>query len=262
MPAKTNFTCTSCHRGYQRKLYYNRHVLLCELMRKSVKERQQENEEQADTPTLRVLYDVILELTHKLRQMEGRVEELAKWADVKKRKINILEWLNTTYAQGSGGGGTFETLLGQLNVTREHLDYLFRNDYVSTIVQILQENLPIADGLKVNPLKAFEQKTNVLYAYCVTSGAQEPSWCVVTDVMFQKLLFIADKKLLGEFIKWQTENAANMADDDFAIKYALNVKKAMGGSLTREQIYSRVKIDMYKYLKVCMKVCLTENEFV
>ena len=256
MPTKTNYTCASCHRGYQRKLYYSRHVLLCEIMSKTVKERQQENEEQADTPTVRVLYDVILELTSKLRHMEGRVEELTKWADVKKRKINILEWLNANHITQCEGGGTFETLLVQLAVTRQHLEYLFRNDYVSTILQILQEKLPLDDGLKANPIQAFDQKVNVLFAY---SGAE--GWCIVTDVMFQKLLYVADKKLLGEFIKWQTENAANMADDDFAIKYALNVKKAMGGSLTREQIYSRVKIDMYKYLKVCMKN-ITECEFV
>ena len=253
MTTKMTYTCASCHRGYQRKLYYNRHVLLCEIMSKTVKERQQENEEQADTPTVRVLYDVILELTSKLRQMEGRIEELAKWAELKKRKINILDWLNTNHTQGRGG--SFESLLGQLTVTRRHLEYLFRNDYVSTILQILQEHLPLEDGLTANPIQAFDQKANVLFAYC------GPAWCIVTDVMFQKLLYVADKKLLGEFIKWQTENAANMADDDFAIKYALNVKKAMGGSLTREQIYSRVKIDMYKYLKVCMKN-KTEYEFV
>ena len=52
-----------------------------------------------------------------------------------------------------------------------------------------------------------------------------------------------------------------MKDDNFAIKYATYVKKVMGGKLTREQIYSRVKIDLYNYLKVCVKN-IVEYEFV
>jgi hypothetical protein len=226
-------------------------------MNKSVKERQLENEERDDTPTVRGLYEIILEITKKMNVMDKRLQELAKWTDVKKRKINILDWLNANPAKiGTiSGGGSFESFMLQLKVTRRHLDYLFRSDYTSTILHILQENLPLNDGMQSNVLKAFEQKNNVLYVY--TQG----HWAIVTEQMFEKLLYVADKKLLGEFINWQNENAVNMSDDNFALKYALNVKKIMGGNLSREQIYSRIKIDLYKYLKVCLRN-ITECEFV
>jgi len=238
-----SYTCATCHRIYHRKGYYSRHVLLCEIMNKSVKERQLENEERADTPTMRGLYEIILELTTKMNVMDQRLQELAKWTDVKKQKINILDWLNAHPAKL----GSFEAFLGQLTVTRQHLDYLFRSDYTSTILHILQENLPVEDAANANVLKAFDLKTNLLYAY------SQGQWMIMTEQMFQTLLYGVDKKLLGEFIKWQTENAANMTDDDFALKYAVNVKKIMGGNLSREQIFSRVKIDLYKYLKVSVK---------
>lgn len=182
---------------------------------------------------------------------------MTKWTDVKKRKINILEWLNANPEKiGTvSGGGSFEAFMLQLKVTRRHLDYLFRSDYTSTILHILQENLPLEDGTKANVIKAFDQKTNVLYTY------SQGQWSIITEQMFQTLLFVVDKKLLGEFIKWQTENAVNMADDDFALKYAVNVKKIMGGNLSRDQIYARLKIDLYKYLKVSLKN-ITECEFV
>lgn len=252
-----SFTCATCHRIYHRKSYYSRHVLLCEIMNKSVKERQLENEERSDTPTVRGLYEIILELTKKMNAMDQRLQELAKWTDIKKRKINILEWLNANPEKiGTiSGGGSFEAFILQLKVTRRHLEYLFRSDYTSTILHILQENLPLEDGTKTNVMKAFEQKANVLYVY--TQG----QWVIATEQLVQTLLYVVDKKLLGEFIKWQTENAVNMADDDFALKYAVNVKKIMGGNLSREQIYSRLKIDLYKYLKVCLRN-ITECEFV
>jgi len=239
----SSYTCATCHRIYHRKGYYSRHVLLCEIMNKSVKERQLENEERADTPTMRGLYEIILELTKKMNVMDQRLQELAKWTDVKKQKINILDWLNAHPAKL----GSFEAFMLQLKVTRQHLDYLFRSDYTSTILHILQENLPVEDGANANVLKAFDLKTNLLYAY------SQGQWMIMTEQMFQTLLYGVDKKLLGEFIKWQTENAANMTDDDFALKYAVNVKKIMGGNLSREQIFSRVKIDLYKYLKVSVK---------
>ena len=225
-------------------------------MNKSVKERQLENEERADTPTVRGLYEIILELTKKMNVMDQRLQELTKWTDVKKQKINILDWLNANPVN-VGGGGSFEAFMLQLKVTRRHLDFLFRSDYTSTILHILQENLPVADeegGATANVLKAFDHKVNVLYVY------SQGQWLLLTEQLFQTLLYVVDKKLLGEFIKWQTENAVNMADDDFALKYAVNVKKIMGGTLSREQIYTRLKIDLYKYLKVSVKN-MTEYTF-
>jgi len=255
--SNSSYTCATCHRIYHRKSYYSRHVLLCDIMNKSVKERQLENEERADTPTVRGLYEIILELTKKMNVMEQQIQELTKWTDVKKRKINILEWLNANPDKiGTiSGGGSFEAFMLQLKVTQRHLDYLFRSDYTSTILHILKENLPLDDGTKANVMKAFDQKTNVLYTY------SQGQWSIVTEQMFQTLLFVVDKKLLGEFINWQTENTVNMADDDFALKYAVNVKKIMGGNLSRDQIYSRLKIDLYKYLKVSLKN-ITDCEFI
>jgi hypothetical protein len=84
---------------------------------------------------------------------------------------------------------------------------------------------------------------------------------ILTDEKFQKIINIIVKQLLNEFVVWQTENASRMEQDDFAIKYSANVKKMMGGNFTREQVYAKVKIDLYKYLKVNMKN-ITEYHFV
>ena len=83
----------------------------------------------------------------------------------------------------------------------------------------------------------------------------------MSEQLLKNLVYTVDKKLLAEFVRWQQENTVNMEQDEFAVKYALNVKKIMGGSLSREQIHSRVKIDLYKYLKVNIK-SVTEYEFI
>jgi hypothetical protein len=57
--------------------------------------------------------------------------------------------------------------------------------------------------------------------------------------------------MMDEFVKWQNENKAKMsASDDFAVLYATNVKKIMGGNNTRDQLFSRIKRELFKHLRV------------
>jgi hypothetical protein len=245
--AVSKYTCSSCRRDYRSKIYYNRHVSVCELMSKSVKDRQIENEERDDTPTIRVLYDVILELTNKIINMEKKIKDLSKWADLKKKKINMVEWLNENH---STERKNWKDFLLEIKVERSHLEHLFKTDYTSGILKVLQDFLPTDQTIK-----AFDNKVNILFVYC-----DENKWSILTDHMFQELINIVVKQLLNEFVIWQTENADRMDQDDFAIKYAMNVKKMMGGSLTREQVYTKVKLDLYKYLKVNIKNIM-EYEF-
>jgi uncharacterized protein (DUF2267 family) len=225
-------------------------------MRKSVKERQLENEERADTPTVRALYEVILELTNKMTTMERQIKELSKLADYKKRKINILDWLNET--QQPDNETAIEDFIVRLRVERKHLEHLFQHDYPSAVLQVLQEALPLnLGGCESHIIKAFDQKTNVLFVYSKT----EAQWIIMPEQIFKTLLHQLDKQILAAFVNWQKENTAKMEQDDFAMKYAQNVKKVMGGNLSRDQIYSRIKIDLYKYLKVGAKN-ITEYEFV
>jgi hypothetical protein len=134
------------------------------------------------------------------------------------------------------------------------LENLFQTDYTSGILKVLQDLLPLAEDTS-NPIKAFDNKVNVFYTF------SDSKWMILTDEKFQKIINIIVKQLLNEFVVWQTENASRMEQDDFAIKYSANVKKMMGGNLSREQVYAKVKIDLYKYLKVNVKN-ITEYHFV
>ncbi len=74
----SSYCCAHCNRVYQRKIYYERHVLVCEMMSKPKKQRDTELEELSDTPTTRKLYDVVLEMGKKISDMEKRINEKDK----------------------------------------------------------------------------------------------------------------------------------------------------------------------------------------
>ena len=80
--------CPHCLRHYERKVYLDRHVGMCQLLTKTKRERKLEVQEQEDTPSVRDLYTAVLELTEKYSQLEKKFTDLSKYATIKKQKIN------------------------------------------------------------------------------------------------------------------------------------------------------------------------------
>lgn len=245
------YKCSCCKREYQRKLYYDKHVLLCELMMtKSVKDMKKDNEEYSDTPTVRVLYEIILEMNLKMIKMEAKLEEYAKWAETKKRKINIIDWLNEKYKSNNSYSDWFNTI----KISRNHLEMIFQMDYVLGFASILQSLLPIENESSL-PIKCFDNKDNIFYIF------DGEKWDIMSTTIFEKLMMTLSKKIVAEFINWQNEHTDKLQQDDFAVMYAQNMKKIMGGNISLDILNSRIKRDLFKHLKVNLKNVM-ECEFV
>ena len=59
-------------------------------------------------------------------------------------------------------------------------------------------------------------------------------------------MYLLDKLFMTEFIKWQAEKKEKLHLDNFSQIYAQYTKKIMAA---REQAYSRVKKELYNYLR-------------
>jgi hypothetical protein len=233
------FCCVHCQRNYQRKLYFDRHVIACQFLSKPKRDRELETEEQADTPSVRVLYDIILALGAKCNELETKMAAMNKWANITKQKLNITEWLNTTSPLALDYNEWFNTL----NVTPADLTYLFETDYVGGVVRLLKEQFKNEEERK--PVRAFTGKESTFYIY-----RAEQKWLMCDNETFNKLMYLLDKQFMREFIAWQNENKKKMAtDDSFSDVYGRNMKKIMGGNFTREQLYSRIKKEWYQHLR-------------
>jgi hypothetical protein len=225
--------CIHCQRTYKRKIYYERHVAVCQILCKSKKERNLEMEEQSDTPTMRDLYLVVMEMTTKYKELEEKMQVMSKWVNDKKNKINMLECLNETCKENIDD---YNAWFNNINVSRKHLEVLFNTNYANGVSLVLQELLKN----EKRPLRADENKENIIYLYA------EKQWIILDDAVYLKLMHIIDKLFMTEFVRWQTENKDKLNLDDFAVIYANNVKKIMAA---REQLYPRIKRDLYVYLR-------------
>ena len=232
------FCCAHCQRNFQRKVYFDRHVIACQFLSKSKKERVLEREELADTPSVRELYSIILELAAKCQDLETKMTAIGKWAHITKQKLNITDWLNTTYPAAMN----YEDWVKTLNVTPADLQVLFETDYVEGVVHYLKQQLTGGEKSE-QPIRAFTTKENTFYIYTA-------KWRLCEPETFTKLMHVLDNQFMREFITWQNTNKKRMAtEDSFSDLYAKNMKKIMGGSSTREQLYARIKKEWYMHLR-------------
>lgn len=231
------FQCEYCHRTYQRKIFFDRHTIACQYLTKTKKERAVESEELADTPTIRELYSIILELSAKCNSLETKLTAISKWTNITKKKLNITDWLNTTYSSANDYNDWFQTI----KVTKADLNALFDSDYVNGVIVALHRQLVIDND--DCPIRAFKGKENAFYI------KQGKTWNMCDTETFTKLMYLLDKQFMNEFILWQTENKSRMSgEDSFSELYARNMKKIMGGNYMREQLYSRIKKEMFSLI--------------
>jgi hypothetical protein len=243
--------CNFCSKKFTRKIYYDRHILVCELLCKTSKERKLDVEETEDIPTVRKLYNIIMEMSIKYKKLEEKVDELSKYVDTKKKKINIIEWLNITYKTTE----PFQQWMTRIKVERKHLDYIFDKDYVYGAVELLREFIERGresgrecerdSDREEEPLRCFEQKENIFYIVDT-----ENKWTEMSYSQFDKMIDFISKQFLHEFVLWQNENKHRMEDDNYSILYMKNIKKINGGNnTTSEQLYRKIYRELYKELK-------------
>jgi len=223
------------------KFYYSRHVLMCDLLSKSSKERTQEEEESKDIPSHYDLYRMVQELGVKYNKLEKQMEKMSAWVDCKKKKINILEWLNTVEIDKD-----YDVWNSELGIGQKEIEFVFKYDIIKGIMCILEKHLPLIQ-LETLPIRAFDQRPNILF---INKGGE---WIMVSKEDFANLIRSICKKLIDEFKIWAEGLGSKIKEDKYSILYCQNWKKISGGSYTQEEIINRVKIKIYQYLKINLK---------
>ena len=136
------YTCTYCGKGYKRKGCYDKHIATCEITHESSRYRKQkmdEIQELDDVPTMEKMYEMFQIMTIRCKDLETEVEELKKWVGNKKKKINIISWLNDTNEENKAYTD-FNTWCLNTTITDKELNCVFQTNLVTAIVNILLKN--------------------------------------------------------------------------------------------------------------------------
>lgn len=241
-------SCPYCGKDYTRKTSLHRHVILCETIHKSKRENTCDKEESTDMPSYQQLYQIIQELALKYDKLYEKMQEMQKWVQTKKRKIDILDWLNENYPQAL----PIQTWTKTIVVRESDVQLLMEENIVQTINCVLQNNLRSEKG---KTFVSFVQKANVIYTY-----DESNIWRVLTQDDY--ILFIKQihSRILRELCEWRNKNSEEIAENEkMSELYNKTVIKLMGlnfNPLTtalskiRSTLYNRLKVDLKKTVEL------------
>jgi hypothetical protein len=187
------------------------------------------------------LRDIVMELVKSNQKLRKDVEELKKYMQAKKKKINIVDWLNENYKPAVN----YKEFISKLCITRSHLEIVFKSNIIDGIQEILEEFMSNQEKNENNPFKSFDIRDNVIYVY-----NEESKWEILSSTEYTNMISIISKNIMTEFKKWQDENEHQLYAEDFSVIYVQNVKKVMGGDMPIDKQRGKIHRNLYKYLKM------------
>lgn len=245
----TKLCCAACNKQYTRKSSLDKHKILCDFKLKTKREKQIDFEELGDIPNHLQLVKIVQELTLKLVKMEEKMEHMQKWVDKKKKKLNVISWLNVNTVPTIG---FLEWVNTCITVKQEHFENLMENSLFHTIQQVFEDNLCEKDDF-IYPISCFSQKAGIFYI-CEKKPDGTPEWkqLVLSDMIL--LLKNIQNRMIRELTKWKTENQSKFDDNDkISVLFNKAIIKLMNISFTQDATLSRIKNGLYNCLKTDLK---------
>ena len=270
----TQYKCIHCAKAYTRKSSLQKHSILCEILHQSSREKKCIEEESSDTPSTAQLYKILLEFAAKYENVEKRLNDMQRWTEKIKKKLDVKLWLNSNVCPDI----TYSEWLNKIVVTDDNITTLIEENFITCICNILQKYLipysyndssASVDGngngaiCQLNPIYCFDQKINTFYVYDIEKGTGkgvevEPgvkSWCHFTTERFVLLLQKIHIKIVGKLREWYKINKHIISSDDrMGLLYSTTASKLMNVNFSQDSaILTKMKLSIYNYLKIDLK---------
>ena len=248
--------CIHCGKSYVKRVNLDNHVIICELLhnRRKTSSLVIEDDEEP-LPSQRKMFHMLIELGQKYNKLEEKVEELNKWVVKKKKKINILEWLNDNNTPNV----LFDSIIDKIVVNEEDIKNLLENTFNDVLNDIFSRTIYNFNEAE-NPMFAFVQKANVFYVYEQIDNNKK-MWVELSKEKMVKFLNKVHTKILKAFCDFKKERIQEIrSSDNYSIKCDKTMIKIMSVEFKQESILSKVKSMMFAKMKTDMKA-LVEFEF-
>lgn len=273
-----HYICFNCNRKYKNKISYDKHLLICNIMSKSIKERARENDEIDNTPSIRELYSIILHLTNKCEIMEKKLEKISNTYNKDKKKINVLEWLNNNKIYIDDDEKeipVFQEWINTINIVEEDMNYVSEHTFLDGLKYIIKRLLREIDTGDYNmyiPIRAFDQRENLFYIYDynedygnineIKNDIREKKWILMSQEKLNQLFTKISKGLITQLRIWKDKNIHRISEDSFTQVYANHVKKITGGQLSIQEQQNKFRKYLYNSIKINIKTFIEcEYEF-
>lgn len=263
--------CIYCGKSYKTRNNMDKHVVLCETIYRSKNNKplslQEDEIEDIQLPTQKQMYNIILELTVKYNKLEEKMEQMTKWIEKKKKKIDVMGWLNKNITPIC----IFDELINKIAVTNDNIDSLLSNGFIAAFTEVMSTNIFEKKETHQFPVFCLDQKTNYIYIY--TRQPTQPTqqnqlnnsdsgfWVEIekeTLLHFVNKIHMKITKCLTEWKK-RLEEQNNFNDNNIEL-YNKTLIKLMELNFKSETILNKIKGIIYTGMKTDINK-LIEYEF-
>lgn len=242
--------CIHCGKSYKKRINLDKHIIICELLHRSSSSNIEQDEE--TMPSQKKMFQMLIELGKKCNRLEMKIEEINKWVVKKKKKINVLDWLNEHIKPNTVFDNLIDTII--INDT-DDIQYIIENTFYDTLNMIFSRTI-YNFCENESPIFSFSQKSNTFYIY-----DSQHVWIELTKENLYKFLIKIHSKINKAFYEWKkTKSNEIKLSDSFSIKCDKTMVKLMSIELKNENTLSKIKSMMYSRMKTDMKA-LVEFEF-
>jgi DNA-directed RNA polymerase subunit RPC12/RpoP len=247
MEETNKYKCINCKKKYTKATSLEKHQILCDYKLKTEREKKIETEENEDIPDYIQLVKLVQELTIKCNKLESKVEQMQKWVDRKKKKINVIEWLNNNI---NAFVSYAEWVNTNIEIIPEHFEYLMEYNLYQTLEHIIQYNF---SEEYIYPIRCFSEKSIIFYV----AEKKEDGSTIWKKAQHEDIVLLFRKiynKMLYELTKWKKENECKFDDSPkLCEKFQKAVIKLMNISFHQDSVFSRMRNVLFNYIKTDLK---------
>jgi hypothetical protein len=215
--------------------------VLCNFRHKSHIEREIEYEEIGDCPSNAELVKIVQELSIKLTKLEDKYNDIRRIINVKRKKINIIQWLNKHVTPTE----TIECWMSDRIIVRNaDFDMLIEKmDVVCVFQSVLKRHFTEE---MTHPIRAFCQREKTLFVFTSCNENKE-KWVQSTNEIVFNLVKHLQFKFTKVLMNWKADKDINNTQNTHLVElFHRAVIKLMN---VNEHTASKTKTFIYEHLK-------------
>ena len=234
-------SCPTCDKVYIRQSACQKHIIVCKFIPPSSATKNEAD----NRPTYAEMCFIVQTLTLEIVAMKQEMAIFRTIINTKKKKIGVFEWLNTNVAPQMHYIDWVKTI----KVKKSHIQYLFTNNIVDTVVSIITSSITPATPI---PFYAFG-KTQTFYTFTQT-------WVVAEIIAFTRLFKHVETELWKLLNEWKMQNSAEIYNNAaMNEKYQKTVAKLTDISYTPNDVYNKMKTKIYNAIKMDIKSIMEDE---
>lgn len=230
------FCCSACNKEFKTKLNFDKHSVLCDFKQKSIKHQELDIEFDKELPNPQTMYKLLLDLGIKYNKLEDKYNEINKFVSNKKRKVDVVQWLNTNKKPTT----TFVRLIDCITISAADIELLTQETPHDILVKILNRSI----YFETTPVTAFVEKNNLLYVY------DNESWSEMKREQLINFLNMVQFKMSKTLFEMKRANKQDiLGNDATATRFDKITNKLMSIDFENGALFSRIRASMYNQLK-------------